>query len=97
MPSGTDYPHSTVSVGSSATFICTVAPVDTQAILKNRGPDTAYIGGSTVTADASATGGYPLNPDEQIILPSCPSTTPGLDVYAIVASGNAAYISQINV
>jgi hypothetical protein len=92
-----DYPHATDHVTTAATFLFTMAPTLAHGVVKNRGPETVYIGGSTVTADETSTGGYPLEPGEQMTIPSCDSSNnSGLNLYAITEQ-NSAYVSWIAV
>jgi hypothetical protein len=93
MPSGNPYPFATVSVSTTATFL-DVSPANVGGILiGNRGPEAIYIGGSTVTADETATGGLILPPGERAPLPT--STSWG-DVYAITAEGTS-YVTWIGI
>lgn len=98
--SGVSYTFATVEVTTTATFLFTAASVGPQAFVKNRGPVTVYLGGSTVTADSASTGGFPVEPGETATIPSpgnVVSDNPdGLDLYAIVAD-DTAYVSWIAV
>lgn len=93
MPSGNYYPFGTVSVGTTATFI-EISPGNVGgAVIGNRGPEAVYVGGSTVTADESSTGGLLLAPGEKVTLPT--STSYG-DIYAITAEGTS-YVTWIGI
>ena len=61
-----------------------------RARLKNNGTDPVYIGGPSVTADATATGGYQLAANESIDIPD------GEDVYVILATSKTATLSILN-
>lgn len=63
--------------------------------IKNAGPVTVYLGtASTVTADTSVTGGYPLNPGESVNI-EAKTTSPGeVDYYGVTAAGTA-YIAVL--
>jgi hypothetical protein len=86
MPSGNYYPFGTLSVGTTAVFV-EISPANVGgALIGNRGPEPVYLGGSTVTADESSTGGLLLEPGEKVSLST--STTYG-DIYAITAEGTS--------
>lgn len=81
-------------VGTSVTTICTVGsgfPIT----IKNQGPATVFIdfepSSSSVTADQSSTGGYPLEPGEHLTNPPMPTF---YTVFGITAEGTA-YVSAI--
>lgn len=60
-------------------------------VIKNAGPVTVYLGTAvTVTADTTATGGYPLAPGEELYIePKTASSTYEIDYYAVTATGSA--------
>ena len=52
------YANGVVSVGTTATKICTPGP--TGVMIQNLGASALYLGGPTVTANTAATGGVTL-------------------------------------
>jgi hypothetical protein len=58
------------AVGATPTLI-PAAPLAGRAawVIKNVGAVTGYLGGATVSADQTATGGYPLSAGESLALP----------------------------
>jgi len=93
-------PVATTPVTSgSITTVCTVSCLDPVTV-KNQGPATVFLdiqngaNPSSVTADQSSTGGYPLAPGETWAQP--PYNTSGIiyTLYAITAEGTA-YLTVI--
>lgn len=86
-----------VSVGTTATKICTMGP--TGALVMNTGSVVVYLGGPGVTASASAaTGGVslPATMTSPVAVPGGPAAFPGAegtpetdDLYGITASSSA--------
>jgi hypothetical protein len=86
MPSGNFYPFGSLSVGTTAAFI-EISPANVGgALIGNRGPESVFLGGSTVTADESSTGGMLIAPGEKVTLST--STSFG-DIYAVTAEGTS--------
>ena len=83
-----DYAQGTVSVTTTATKVATVEATNDGILVKNQGTVVVYFGGPTVTADETATGGFPLAAGESVSIPTVGNTT--RDLYAIVASGTAS-------
>jgi hypothetical protein len=81
-----------VPVGNTVTVI--EVGQDLSYVLKNLGPETVWVqtnapefNGSSVTADTSPTGGYPIDPGEVLYLNN-PSTSTQY-IYGITASGTS--------
>jgi hypothetical protein len=89
MPSGNEYPFGTVEATTTATFLMTNYPDNSGVLVKNQGPATVYLGGSSVTADQSATGGLPLEPGETQTVPGIAGSGDPLDLYVICAEEGA--------
>jgi hypothetical protein len=92
------YAQGVVSVGTSPTKICT--PDQEGALVQNLGTSVVYLGGPTVTADASATGGVTLPANMTSPVPIAVGLRPGtLDaddgLYGCVAAGsvNVAFLT----
>jgi hypothetical protein len=83
------YQNGVVSVGTTATLICTPGSVpDNEAVLiQNLGTTTLYIGGSTVTAGTTSTGGLQLAANGVITVPTTGANNEPL--YGITASSSA--------
>lgn len=71
----------TTSIGTTAAVIAAVDPANSQGVIKNQGPATVFVGGSTVTADRASTGGLPGNGGVT-------------DLYGVTAS-DTAYVSAV--
>jgi hypothetical protein len=87
------YNNGVVSVGSTATLICTPGSVpDNEAVLiQNLGTTTVYIGGSTVTAGTTATGGLQVAANAIVSVPCTGAASES--VYGIsTAACNVAYL-----
>jgi hypothetical protein len=90
------YKNGVVSVGTTATLIATPssAPDVDGILVQNLGASIVYIGGSTVTAGTTATGGLQLaaSSTTPVLVPTTGASSEGL--YGIVASGsvNVAYV-----
>lgn len=82
-----DYQHGTLSVGTTATLITNSDLENDGLLVSNRGPVSVYLGGATVTADQTSTGGFEIAPGEKITV----STVGNLiaDLYGITAAGTA--------
>lgn len=80
------YSNGVVTVGTTPTLIASAIGA-TGILVQNQGAGTVYLGGSTVTADATATGGVTLAATASITIPT--SGAEQCDLYAIVASGTA--------
>lgn len=86
------YAQGVVSVGTSPTKICTPDP--TGVLVQNLGAAVVYLGGITVTADASATGGVTLpatmTTPMEVGFGLRPGTVdPDDGLYGVVATGTA--------
>lgn len=88
-----DYVHGTVSVGTTATLIASPEFVSaaTGLLVKNESVDVVYLGGSTVTADTTSTGGLQLGPHETLMVPVAAGVA---DLYG-VTSGGTSYVSYL--
>lgn len=82
-----NYLHGTVTVGTTPSTIA-VQPTNDGILLTNQGSVTVYIGGPGVTADQTATGGFPIAASETVTIPTVGSA--GHTLYLVVASGTAA-------
>jgi hypothetical protein len=81
---------SVISVGSSAVPIPAAALADRKAIVLQNpvdGAEIVYIGGSTVTADEAATGGYQLSAGD-----SLGADAGSTDLFAISAGGSGTLV-----
>lgn len=77
-----------VTVATTVTLLSATAETDLQkghaVLVKNEGPTVVYVGGSAVTADATAgTGGYTLGAGAEVSV----QLQPGEELYGRVASG----------
>jgi hypothetical protein len=83
------FQNGVVSVGTTATLIATpsAVPDNEGIVVQNLGSVTVYLGGSTVTAGTTATGGLQLAANGVITVPTTGAATEAL--YGIVASGTA--------
>ena len=88
------YKNGVVSVGTTATLIATPgsAPEQGGVLIQNLGSSTLYLGGSTVTAGTTSTGGLQVAANASVSVPTTGSASESL--YGIVASGtaNVAYL-----
>jgi uncharacterized membrane protein len=83
------YKNGVVSVGTTATLIATPssAPDVDGILIQNLGAVTLYLGGSTVTAGTTSTGGYQVAASASVLVPTTGASAEGL--YGIVASSTA--------
>jgi len=83
------YQNGVVSVGTTATLIATPSSVPENAglLIQNLGAGTLYIGGSTVTAGTTSTGGLQVAANATVNVPVTGAAAEGL--YGIVASSTA--------
>jgi hypothetical protein len=83
------YKNGVVSVGTSATLIATPssAPDVDGMLIQNLGAVTLYLGGSTVTAGTTATGGLQVAANATVTVPTTGASSEAL--YGIVASSTA--------
>jgi hypothetical protein len=83
------YSNGVVSCGTTATLIATPssAPDVAGILVQNLGAVTLYLGGSTVTAGTTATGGYQLAASASVLVPTTGASTEAL--YGITASSTA--------
>lgn len=83
------YKNGVVSVGTTATLIATPssAPENDGILIQNLGSVTLYLGGSTVTAGTTSTGGLQVAANAMVTVPTSGATTEAL--YGIVASSTA--------
>jgi hypothetical protein len=89
------YNNGVVSVGTTATLIATPGskPENAGVLVQNLGTGTLYLGGSTVTAGTTSTGGLQVAANATVNVPTTgASDTEAL--YGIVASStaNVAYL-----
>lgn len=86
-----------VAVGSTVTPIAT-SGVQFSLLVKNHGPDKVFLDViDTVTADSTTTGGYPLGPGEDTLIPGTNITDPNpYTLYGITATGDTANVAFIN-
>ncbi|MGO9034482.1 hypothetical protein [Mycobacterium sp.] len=84
------YKQGVVSIGTTATLIATPssAPDVDGILVQNLGASIVYIGGSTVTAGTTSTGGLQLAASNTtpVLIPTTGASAEGL--YGIVASGS---------
>jgi len=69
--------------------VCTVGtvPENDGVLIQNNGSTVVYLGASTVTADATATGGMQVAAGATVTVPTTGAES--LELYGIVASGTA--------
>jgi hypothetical protein len=88
------YVNDVVSVGTTATLIATPSSVPENAgvHIQNLGTATVYVGGSTVTAGTTSTGGLHVAQNAIVNVPTTGAASEA--IYGIVASGtaNVAYL-----
>jgi hypothetical protein len=88
------FKNGVVSVGTTATLIATPSSVPENAgiLVQNLGSVTLYLGGSTVTAGTTATGGLQVAANASVNVPTTGAASEAL--YGIVASStaNVAYL-----
>ena len=85
------YNQGTVTVGTSATLICSPATGAHGVLIQNNGSVAVFIGGSTVTA-SGATAGISVAANATVTVPTVGDSPH--DLYGIVASttANVAYL-----
>lgn len=97
----TDYSHGVVEVTTTATLIGPFPiggghadmPNGPGDLLLNNGPETIYLGASSVVSDTTnGFGGFALQPGEKLLLPASGSSQ--YDLYGITAAG-VAYLSYL--
>lgn len=92
-----DYPAHTVAVTTTATLIHTIGADSANVLVQNKGPAPVYLGGSTVTADSTSTGGWLLGPGQSVTLPDLnPGSGSTYVLYGITAS-DSAYVVWVAV
>lgn len=84
MPS---YAHATASVTTTAAVLVTTGSENDGVVVSNRGPVSVYLGGASVTADQTATGGLELVAGEKATLSTAGNVA--ADLYAVTAAGTA--------
>ena len=88
------FKNGVVSVGTTPTPIATPSSIPENAgvLVQNLGSVTLYLGGSTVTAGTTATGGLQVAANATVNVPTTGAATEAL--YGIVASStaNVAYL-----
>jgi hypothetical protein len=88
------YKHGVISVGTTATLIATpsAVPENDGILIQNLGSTTLYLGGSTVTAGTTSTGGLQVAANALVTVPTTGAATEAL--YGIVSTGsaNVAYL-----
>lgn len=80
------YEQGTVSVGTTATLVCTVGTENDGALIQNNGSAAVFLGGPGVTT-SGATQGVQLAASATVAVPSVGGSTH--DLYAVVATGTA--------
>lgn len=86
------YVNGTVAVSTTVAAIVETGNQNDGVLVQNRGPEPVYIGGSSVTADTSSTGGVLVAPGEKVTV-----STVGNDdaeLYGITAAGTT-YVSWV--
>lgn len=88
------YHNGTVSVSTTATAITETYNQNQGVLLQNRGPVPVWVGGSTVTADNTSTGGYLLSPGDSVTV----SVVANIDgeVYGVTLA-DTAYVAWLEV
>jgi hypothetical protein len=83
------YKNGVVSVGTTATLITTPGstPENGGVLVQNLGTNPLFLGGSTVTAGTTSTGGLQVAANATVNVPTTGAATEAL--YGIVASGTA--------
>jgi len=82
------FQNGVVSVGTTATLIATPSSVPENAgvLIQNLGASVVYIGGSTVTAGTTSTGGLQVAANAIVNVPTTGAASE--QIYGIVASGS---------
>jgi hypothetical protein len=80
------YLHATVTVGTAATLLGTTGSPG-GVLVQNNGSAAVFLGGPTVTADTTATGGLQVAAGASMTVPTVGGAA--ADLYAIVATGTA--------
>jgi hypothetical protein len=83
------YANGTAVVTTTRALLVNAPQENAGTVVQNRGPASVYVGGSSVTADQTSTGGVELEPGEKLTLPSVASSSFTWDLYAVTADGTA--------
>jgi hypothetical protein len=81
------YLHGTSTVTTTAAILTSVAPENDGLLLVNSGAGVVYVGGPTVTANQTATGGFPVAVNQTVSIPSVGGAS--YDLYAVTATGTS--------
>lgn len=81
------YQHGTATVATTRAVLVTAGSVG-GVLVQNNSAAAVFLGGSTVTADATATGGISLAAGATVTVPTVGGAK--ADLYAVVATGTAA-------
>lgn len=85
------YNHGTVSVTSTVSSINVYAQND-GVLINNQGSVIVYVGGPNVTADTTATGGFPIAANSTVKIPTAGDSARSL---YLVTAADAALVSFI--
>jgi hypothetical protein len=80
------YLQGAISVGATATLVCTVTPENDGVLVQNSGTAAVFLGGSTVTATGT-TQGIQLAASASMTVPSVGGLVH--DLFAVTASGTS--------
>lgn len=80
------YLHGTASVGTTRSVLVTTGSSG-GVLVQNNGTVAVFLGGSTVTADTTATGGISVAAGATVTVPTVGGAK--ADLYAVVATGTA--------
>lgn len=80
------YLHGTVAAGVARTLLVTAGSPG-GVLVQNQGAAAVFLGGSTVTADTSATGGISVAAGATVTVPTVGGHS--ADLYVVTASGTA--------
>ena len=89
------YDHGVLSATTTAAKLVTVQAENDGVLVQNQGSVSIYLGGPTVTANQTATGGFQVAASTSVTVPSVGGTQH--DLYVVVASStaNVAWIQPI--
>jgi hypothetical protein len=88
------YQNGVVSVGTTATLIATPGsvPDNIGVLIQNLGTGTLYIGGSTVTAGTTSTGGLQVAANAIVNVPCTGAASESIDGIVASSTANVAFL-----
>lgn len=82
-----NYFHGSGTATTTAAVLLTSRLQNAGVVVSNAGPATAYLGGSTVTADQTSTGGLSLAAGDRVRVPTAGNIN--ADLYVVTAADTA--------